>query len=377
MGLLQLLKSQFLCHLIICYVFLVSGFIINLFQLCTLPVWLVSKQLARRINIRLAYCISSQMVAILEWWSGTECTLYTDPKSYPLYGKENAIVVLNHAFEIDFLCGWTFCERFGVLGSSKVLAKKQLAYVPIIGWMWYFLEIVFCKRKWEEDRRTVNESLEKLRDYPENFWFLLYCEGTRFTPKKHQVSMQVAESKGLSKLKYHLLPRTKGFWVTVQSLRGTAAAVYDSTLNFRNNEMPTLLGLLNGEKYHADLYVRRIPLELIPEDEKECAEWLHKLYQEKDSFQEHYAKTGRFPGPIMSPPRRPWSLINWLFWSCLLLYPLGLLLTQLISSGSVFTIVASVAVCSAASLGVRWMIGQTEIKRASNYGNKEVSLNNN
>lgn len=61
MGLLQLLKSQFLCHLIICYVFLVSGLIVNLLQLCTLPVWLVSKQLARRINIRLAYCISSRM----------------------------------------------------------------------------------------------------------------------------------------------------------------------------------------------------------------------------------------------------------------------------------------------------------------------------
>lgn len=35
-----------------------------------------------------------------------------------------------------------------------------------------------------------------------------------------------------------------------------AAAVYDSTLNFRNNEAPTLLGILNGKKYHADLYVR-------------------------------------------------------------------------------------------------------------------------
>lgn len=33
--------------------------------------------------------------------------------------------------------------------------------------------------------------------------------------------MQVAESKGLPKLKHHLLPRTKGFWVTVQNLRGT------------------------------------------------------------------------------------------------------------------------------------------------------------
>lgn len=135
------------------------------------------------------------MVAALEWWSGTECTLYTDPKSYPLYGNENAIVVLNHSFEIDFLCGWTFCERFGVLGvrtclhahictlfyyisvnqlhffqSSKVLAKKELSYVPVIGWMWYFLEIVFCKRKWEEDRKTVLQSLQNLRDYPENFW---------------------------------------------------------------------------------------------------------------------------------------------------------------------------------------------------------------
>ncbi|XP_041867144.1 1-acyl-sn-glycerol-3-phosphate acyltransferase delta [Melanotaenia boesemani] len=377
MGLLQLLKSQFLCHLIMCYVFLVSGLIINLLQFCTLPLWLVNKQLARRINIRFAYCIASQMVAILEWWSGTECTLYSNPEDYPLYGKENAIVVLNHNYEIDFLCGWTFCERFGVLGSSKVLAKKELAYVPVIGWMWYFLEIVFCKRKWEEDRRMVAQGLQKLRDYPENYWFLLYCEGTRFTPKKHQISMQVAESKGLPKLKYHLLPRTKGFWVTVQNLRGTAAAVYDSTLNFRNNESPTLLGLLNGKKYHADLYVRRIPLELVPEDEAECAAWLHKLYQEKDSFQEQYAQTGRYPGPIVSPPRRPWSLINWLFWSCVALYPLGLLLLQLISSGSMLAIITSVVVCSAASVAVRWMIGQTEIGRGSNYGNKDDPPNKN
>lgn len=54
--------------------------------------------------------------------------------------------------------------------SSKALAKKELSYIPIIGWMWYFLENVFCKRKWEEDRRTVAESLQNLHDYPEHFW---------------------------------------------------------------------------------------------------------------------------------------------------------------------------------------------------------------
>lgn len=33
--------------------------------------------------------------------------------------------------------------------------------------------------------------------------------------------MQVAESKGLPQLKYHLLPRTKGFTTTLHCLKGT------------------------------------------------------------------------------------------------------------------------------------------------------------
>lgn len=54
--------------------------------------------------------------------------------------------------------------------SSKVLAKRELLYVPLIGWTWYFLEIVFCKRKWEEDRDTVIQGLRRLADYPEYMW---------------------------------------------------------------------------------------------------------------------------------------------------------------------------------------------------------------
>uniref|UniRef100_A0AAZ3PKY3 1-acylglycerol-3-phosphate O-acyltransferase n=1 Tax=Oncorhynchus tshawytscha TaxID=74940 RepID=A0AAZ3PKY3_ONCTS len=262
MGLVQWLKGQFLCHLVICYGFFVSGLLINLLQICTLPLWPINKQLARRINCKLGYSLTSQSVALLEWWSGTEVTLYTDPENYQLYGKENAIVVLNHNFEIDFLCGWTFCERFGVLGASKCLAKKELSYLPVIGWMWYFLEMVFIKRKWEEDKSNFVQSLQNLRDYPENFW---------------------------------------------------------------------------------------------------------------DKFQEDYSQTGCFPGPKVTPPCRPWALINWLGWTCLLLYPLCLLLVQLVNSGSILTIMATVAFCAAVSFGVRWMIGQTEIKRSSSYG---VPLNN-
>ncbi|XP_024603715.1 1-acyl-sn-glycerol-3-phosphate acyltransferase delta isoform X2 [Neophocaena asiaeorientalis asiaeorientalis] len=310
MDLIALLKSQFLCHLIFCYVFIASGLIINTLQLFTLLLWPINKQLFRKINCRLSYCISSQLVMLLEWWSGSECIIHTDPRAYPKYGKENAIVVLNHKFEIDFLCGWSLAERFGVLGGSKVLAKKELAYVPIIGWMWYFTEMVFCTRKWEQDRKTVSESLLHLRDYPEKYFFLIHCEGTRFTEKKHQISMQVAQAKGLPSLKHHLLPRTKGFAITVRSLRN-------------------------------------------------------------DALQEEYSRTGTFPGTPMVPPRRPWTLVNWLFWASLLLYPFFRFLVNVVRSGSSLTLASFVLVFFVASMGVRWMIGVTEIDKGSAYGNMD------
>ncbi|XP_031450491.1 1-acyl-sn-glycerol-3-phosphate acyltransferase gamma isoform X3 [Phasianus colchicus] len=308
---------------------------------------------------------------LLEWWSGTECTLFSDEATVNTFGKEHVIIILNHNFEIDFLCGWTMTERFGVLGSSKVLAKKELLYVPLIGWTWYFLEIVFCKRKWEEDRDTVIEGLKRLADYPEYMWFLLYCEGTRFTETKHRISMEVAESKGLPKLKYHLLPRTKGFTTAVQCLRGTVSAVYDVTLNFRGNKNPSLLGILYGKKYEADMCVRRFPLEDIPQDEKEAANWLHKLYQEKDALQEMYNQEGTFPGQQFKPPRRPWTLLNFLFWATVLLSPLFTFGFGVFASGSPLLILAFLGFVGAASFGVRRLIGVTEIEKGSSYGNQE------
>ncbi|PKU36758.1 1-acyl-sn-glycerol-3-phosphate acyltransferase gamma [Limosa lapponica baueri] len=205
----------------------------------------------------------------------------------------------------------------------------------------------------------------------EDLKFLLYCEGTRFTETKHRISMEVAESKGLPKLKYHLLPRTKGFTTAVQCLRGTVSAVYDVTLNFRGNKNPSLLGILYGKKYEADMCVRRFPLEDIPQDEKEAANWLHKLYQEKDALQEMYNQEGIFPGQQFKPPRRPWTLLNFLFWATVLLSPLFTFGFGVFASGSPLLILAFLGLVGAASFGVRRLIGVTEIEKGSSYGNQE------
>ncbi|XP_071393163.1 1-acyl-sn-glycerol-3-phosphate acyltransferase gamma [Centroberyx affinis] len=310
---------------------------------------------------------------MLEWWSGTECTLFVDQSStVEKLGKEHAIIILNHNYEIDFLCGWTMAERCGVLGSSKVLAKHELLKVPLIGWTWYFLEVVFCKRKWEEDKKAVTNGLTQLKDYPENMWVLLYCEGTRFTEEKHQISMEVADSKGLPRLKYHLLPRTKGFTTTLHCLRDTVSAVYDVTLNFRDRQVPTLLDIVKGHKYKADMSLRRYPVEQIPEDEKECAQWLHRLYREKDALQEQYLATGRFPGNPVVLPRRLWSLLNFLFWAGLLLSPLVRLVVGVVASGNPLLILGLFLLLVVASVAMNRLIGVSEVKKTgSSYGVQE------
>ena len=60
MGLLGYLKSLFILQLLMGFVFVVSGLIINFIQLCTCILWPINKQLYRRINCRLSYSLWSR-----------------------------------------------------------------------------------------------------------------------------------------------------------------------------------------------------------------------------------------------------------------------------------------------------------------------------
>lgn len=71
MDLIGLLKSQFLCHLVFCYVFIASGLIINTIQLFTLLLWPINKQLFRKINCRLSYCVSSRKTFVYSLYASS------------------------------------------------------------------------------------------------------------------------------------------------------------------------------------------------------------------------------------------------------------------------------------------------------------------
>ena len=110
------------------------------------------------------------------------------------------------------------------------------------------------------------------------------CEGTRFTKEKYEASVEVAKQKGLPVLKHHLLPRTKGFTLLASQLKGKVDYFYDLTLAVDNvnGSKPTLKHIVDGVPINFQFVLRRIPVSSVPiEDEKQCAEFVQKLYQEK------------------------------------------------------------------------------------------------
>lgn len=90
----------------------------------------------------------TELVMLLEWWSDTECTLYTDQATVDKFGKEHVIIILNHNFEIDFLCGWTICERYGVLGVSYEWLICRFGFVILSSIAFFTRSLCRAQRFW-------------------------------------------------------------------------------------------------------------------------------------------------------------------------------------------------------------------------------------
>ena len=54
-------------------------------------------------------------------------------------------------------------------------------------------ETIFLKRNWEEDKQTMGSKLNTMFSAPHSVWLVLFPEGTRFSPAKHQASEQFAK----------------------------------------------------------------------------------------------------------------------------------------------------------------------------------------
>ncbi|XP_041352089.1 1-acyl-sn-glycerol-3-phosphate acyltransferase gamma-like [Gigantopelta aegis] len=377
MGLLSQIKTWFVLHLLLGYIFITSGLIITFLMLLSCMIYPFNKHLYRKINIHLAYSHWCQFTFLAQWWAGCETLIFITPEDLKYIGTEHNLVIMNHKYDIDWLMAWILAERFGLLGGTKIYGKEMLKYVPLIGWAWYFTESIFLKRDWEKDRQTMVEDLKKVSDYPENYWvtLLLFPEGTRFTEDKHVASLEVSRAKGYPPMKHHLLPRPKGFILSMHGFRGKVPAIYDLTVAFdKQSPEPTLMNVIQGKPLMSYMNVRRILIEDVPiGTDEECSAWLRDLFLKKDELYDSFVKNGCFPGTPYKKKRRVRDLLFWLMWAVVTCIPLFKYLGQLFLSGTYTQQLAFLVVVFIVSLIIRWMISVTETHKGSSYGAKHLA----
>ncbi|KAH8322973.1 hypothetical protein KR059_012289 [Drosophila kikkawai] len=366
-------------RLVIAVTFFTAGFFINIAQLfLILVVRPFDKRLSRSIMYYLTYSFYCILVCVAEWYAGGKLRVYIDPEDEKrFFGKEHGLLLMNHTYEIDWLTAWMITDKLGILGGTKAYAKKMLRYVPIVGWVWWMAEFIFLDRNFEKDKIVIKNQLKEVFSYPDPVWLLLNAEGTRFTPAKHELSVKFAQERGLPLLKHHLIPRTKGFTTSLPTMRGICPAIYDINLAFKRDAepKPTLLSQLNGEPVEPYMYIRRVPLEQVPDGEKEAAAWMQDFYVEKDKIIDSFHETGSFfktsgvkavPEKIYKP--RLSTLLNFIGWASFAsLGILYYLVTSLIA-GNWFGFFTVVLILGGFYGLMAHAVNASKISKASAYG---------
>lgn len=265
------------------------------------------------------------------------------------YGKETAIAINSHRYAIDSPLGWVAGEFLGVSGNLKSLYKRELAYIPILGWFWQLQEQIFVNRNWKKDQKSLAKSIKGLMtNMPYPITITIAPEGTRFTPEKHAESMKVARNKGIPELKHHLLPRTKGF-VTFRQLMnqyGKIEAVYDFSFILsetnKDGSRVNILSLFQGKAPKCKILFRRFPIDQIPLESEPCSKWVYDLFYDKDEIIDEYARKGtvsaKFPDKVKCE-RKLSVLINWLCWAAVILGALSYWLVKNLSFGNLFSFI--------------------------------------
>jgi lysophosphatidic acid acyltransferase/lysophosphatidylinositol acyltransferase len=106
------------------------------------------KMQARYINQLLHSQFLMIFTFLLEWWSSVKIVIYADLDIIHTMASENSVCIPNHPGKLDWLVGVAIACRAGQLGCTRVLLKKDLLYVPIVGWTFYFTEMIFLNRDW-------------------------------------------------------------------------------------------------------------------------------------------------------------------------------------------------------------------------------------
>lgn len=205
--------------------------------------------------------------------------------------KGRYLVFCNHQSWVDIVALQHVLNRRAPF--MRFLMKRQLFWVPVLGFAWWSLDMAFLKR-YSRERLVKNPALrgkdlentaracEKLKHIPVSM--MTFPEGTRFTPEKWREQH--------SAFRHLLQPRYGGIGQVMYSFGEALDGLLDATIIYPHG-VPNLWQLLSGQVRKIVLHVRLLPIPdgLLGMNFRDDAGardrlriWVNSIWAEKDAF---------------------------------------------------------------------------------------------
>ncbi|PSK46191.1 hypothetical protein B9Z65_5159 [Elsinoe australis] len=229
---------------------------------------------------------------------------------------ESAIVIANHVEWTDFYLIQHLAIKAGMLHRCRWFAKRELRWVPFLGWGLWAMGMPLVSRKWTEDKREMDRIFHGVVNRKWPMWLIAYSEATRYTQEKYAEAVEWCKAHNKPIPKHTLYPRNKGFIAMVQNLRKAphVKAVYDVTIAYAEGNKfmspPSFVQTINtpklGDSYKMFVHVDRHELASLPESSEELAKWLEDRWMEKgdrlESIKTQITQSGRVNGNANGHP---------------------------------------------------------------------------
>lgn len=258
---------------------LVVLLLINL--IVCIPILLLSyatSRFNRRLSVRIAIISSWSVWTIFDW-----IFRLSSEMEVPDIKKDNYLVISNHISVLDFvLINSVNKEMFP---HSKYAFKQVLRYVPIFYQGFILLKFLVLARNFELDKELIEDYISDIKREQHPIWFVLFCEGTRFSEKKKQASTEFCNGKGIKPFRNVLAPRYKGFGIFHRRLRNSyIRKVLDLTF-YCNKESFSLFNLFfTAEQYKFRCDARTFDLNEI----KDPTMFIESVFRRKDELIESW-----------------------------------------------------------------------------------------
>ncbi|XP_065537588.1 1-acyl-sn-glycerol-3-phosphate acyltransferase epsilon isoform X2 [Lathamus discolor] len=191
----------------------------------------------REVDDRLYTIYQSMVLFFFENYTGVQVIIYGDlPKN-----KENVIYLSNHQCTVDWIIADMLAIRQNALGHVRYVLKDGLKWLPLYGWYFSQHGGVYVKRSAKFNEKEMREKLRAQMKAETPMYLVIFPEGTRYNPEIPKV---IADSQSFAEKE-----------------------------EFLCKECPRV-----------HIFIDRIELKDIPEEQMYMRRWLHERFEIKDKL---------------------------------------------------------------------------------------------